>query len=201
MVYCFLEEKSKRCGWRKRADHSSNITQREPGGVTWQRGNAMRRPERETKNRDELIQILTQCKVCRLGMVDDWTPYVVPVNFGYQFAGDTLHLYFHCAHEGRKIDILRQNPEVCFEMDCGHELLEGEIACGYSFGYASIIGNGRAKFLTGLDQKMMALERIMEHQTGKSGFVFENAMARAVTVVQITSEEYCGKSNHFFSEK
>jgi nitroimidazol reductase NimA-like FMN-containing flavoprotein (pyridoxamine 5'-phosphate oxidase superfamily) len=45
-----------------------------------------------------------------LGVGDGREVYVVPLNYGYEEG----KLFFHCALEGRKMDLLRANPEVCF---------------------------------------------------------------------------------------
>ena len=55
-------------------------------------------------------------------MADEAGPYIVPLNFG--FSDDSL--YFHSAHKGRKIDILKKNPRVCFEFDLGVKIISGE---------------------------------------------------------------------------
>jgi nitroimidazol reductase NimA-like FMN-containing flavoprotein (pyridoxamine 5'-phosphate oxidase superfamily) len=60
--------------------------------------------------------------VCHLGLADGGEPYVVPVNFGY--ANDCL--YFHSAQSGHKIDLLKRNPRVCFEIDTDLQILKTE---------------------------------------------------------------------------
>ena len=47
-----------------------------------------------------------------VGMADGSRIYIVPMNFGYEFEGDSLILYFHGAGEGRKLELIRKNPEV-----------------------------------------------------------------------------------------
>lgn len=153
----------------------------------------MRRKDRELTARDELLHTIQECKVCRIAMIDRAQPYIVPMSFGFEFEGETLHLYFHCANKGRKIDILRQNNSVCFEMDCAHKLVEGSIACQYGFSYASIIGDGKVEFIVNTDKKVHALSEIMHHQTGKSGYAFDDRMVDEVTVFQIVSKQYSGK--------
>ena len=71
----------------------------------------MRRQEREISDRAAIDAIIRACQVCRLGMVDGDLPYIVPMSFGY----DGRALYFHCATQGRKLDVLRRRPRVCFE--------------------------------------------------------------------------------------
>ena len=99
----------------------------------------MRRKDREVTDLGAIGRIIGDCKVLRLGMVDGRRPYVVPMNFGFDLRGGVLELYGHSAPEGRKVEILRRNPEVCFEMDCGHKLVEATAACGYGFAYSSVI--------------------------------------------------------------
>ena len=77
----------------------------------------MRRKDREVTDLGAIERIIGDCKVLRLGMVDGRRPYVVPLNFGFDLRGGVLELYCHSAPEGRKVEVLRRNPEVCFEMD------------------------------------------------------------------------------------
>ncbi|MDR2759002.1 MAG: pyridoxamine 5'-phosphate oxidase family protein, partial [Spirochaetaceae bacterium] len=107
----------------------------------------MRRKDREITDIEELRGIISRCKVCRLAMAENNRPYVVPLNFGYEYQNGELILYFHGAQEGEKIDMLKKNPQVCFEMDGGHRLVEGREAHDYSFAYESIIGFGEVEFV------------------------------------------------------
>ena len=77
----------------------------------------MRRKDREVTDICGIEEILRQCKTCHVAMVDDGAPYVVPLSYGYQMLDDgRLALYFHSAKEGRKLDILRRNSRLCFEI-------------------------------------------------------------------------------------
>ena len=70
----------------------------------------MRRKDREVTDLGAIGRIIGDCKVLRLGMVDGRRPYVVPMNFGFDLRDGVLELYCHSALEGRKIEILRRNP-------------------------------------------------------------------------------------------
>ena len=72
----------------------------------------MRRKDREVTQKEELIEILDSCKTACIAMIDGDIPYNVPLNYGYEFKGDDLILFFHCAKEGRKIDIIKNNNRV-----------------------------------------------------------------------------------------
>ena len=106
----------------------------------------MRRKDRELTELADILQVIEQCRICRLAMSDAEGLYLVPMHFGYAYADGRLELYFHSAREGRKIDALRANPQVCFEMDCDMQVYAGnpEIPCTYSSRFLSVIGNGRA---------------------------------------------------------
>lgn len=152
----------------------------------------MRRKDREVTDVTEILSIIDNCKVCRIGMLDEQGIYIVPVNFGYEFVGNRLRIYIHCAKEGRKLSAIAANPSVCVEMDCEHRLMEGEAACEYGYGFASVIGNGQAHLVEDIEEKKHGLSVLMRHQTGKE-FVFEDAQTRSVAVVRIDVEEFTGK--------
>lgn len=155
----------------------------------------MRRKDREIKSSAEIQRILEACKVCRLGLSDQNNIYIVPMNFGAVFEEGRLVLYFHGAKEGKKLELIRKNPMVGIEMDCGHELVTGKTACQYSYYYASIIGNGKAEIVTEPEEKQKALAVIMKHQTGREFAEFETnpKLGRAVAVIRAEIEEFSCK--------
>ena len=89
----------------------------------------MRRSDREITDLGEILSIINDCKVIHLAMVDDGEPYLLPLNFGYACEGGAFSFFCHSAREGRKLDILRKNPTVAFEMDCRGALDEHDVAC------------------------------------------------------------------------
>lgn len=153
----------------------------------------MRRKDRQVTDLSETIEIFNKCDVCRLGMVDNGMPYIVPINFGFEFTGAALTLYLHSAKEGKKIDILRQNPFVSFEMDCGHELIAGTQACNYGYKYESVIGNGNAVFVEDYSEKIHALKKIMAKYTGNDDFNFSPDKTNLVTIIKVRADEYTAK--------
>ena len=119
------------------------------------------------------------------------------MNMGFDYDGERLILYFHCAMEGKKLALLRENGQVGFEMDKEIALTEGNTPCQYSFRYASIIGNGQAELVGDENEKAAALAKIMKHQTGKDFDDFEKnpKLVRAVMVIKVTAQEYSCKRN------
>lgn len=155
----------------------------------------MRRSDREVTELAELEQIIRSCDVCRLGLSENNIPYIVPMNFGYELDSHVLTLYFHSAAKGKKLDILKNNPNVCFELDFGHELVAKENACSYSMKYQSIIGNGVAEFITDMQEQNRALSKMMENYTGKSDFKFEQSMVRQLAIFKVTAQDFTGKAH------
>ncbi|GHV41519.1 pyridoxamine 5'-phosphate oxidase [Spirochaetia bacterium] len=157
----------------------------------------MRRSDREVTDIEDKLKILDNCKVCRLAMSDGNMPYVVPLNFGYEYSDGVLTLYFHGAHEGRKIGILKKNSNVCFEMDGEHELTVAENDCEYGFNFASLIGFGKLEFIEDKNEKIRGLSLLMKHQTGEDReFVFEDSRLNATMVCRVRAEEFTGKRRH-----
>ena len=152
----------------------------------------MRRKDREITGLAEIMEILSRCQVCRLGMCQKGMPYVVPLNFGVEREGERLVLYFHGAREGKKLDIIRENPQVCVEVDGEHRLLEGETACAHSFAYESVIGFGKAEILESHEEKAQGLAAILRSLTGKE-FTFTPEQTQSVAVLRMALEEVAGK--------
>jgi hypothetical protein len=103
----------------------------------------MRRREQEITDAAELRRILRDARVCRLAMVDGDRPYLVPLTFALD--GDDVVL--HSAGAGRKLDLLRRNPAVCFEVEEGVELAPAATACDFTMRYRTVIGVGEVEFV------------------------------------------------------
>jgi len=149
----------------------------------------MRRRDREITNREEIDEIIRSALVCRIAFADRNEPYVVPVSFGY----DGKALYIHTAKTGRKLDFIKANNRVCFE-------LEGEIslqtddgdACNWTFAFESIIGYGTITELDTIDEKVQGLNQIMLHYSGREWEIEPSATA-TTRVWRIDIESVTGK--------
>ena len=153
----------------------------------------MRRKDREITDSNRIREILDAAKILHLGIHDDLYPYVVPLHYGYKFVDGRLVLYMHGAKEGHKLDLIRQNPHVCVQIDCGMELISGgDNACRYGASYASVIGRGKADLLEDPKSKADALALLMRHQTGRD-FDIQEKVTAAVSVIQVSLTEYSAK--------
>ena len=154
--------------------------------------NGMTRRERQVTDINEILKILDNSKVLHLGLVDGDEPYVVPMNYGYTYENDKLTIWLHCARQGRKLDVMRANPKVFFEMEYGITPFEGEVACKYGITYSSLMGRGVATIIEYVETKKIALCSLMKVQTGKD-ITFEDRMAEVVGVVRIDVIEFTAK--------
>lgn len=126
-------------------------------------------------------------------MIDGDMPYVVPLSYGYEVQGDALVVYFHCAKAGRKIDILKKNPQICFEMcNEGKPVYAKETPCNSGYYYSSVIGVGKAEFVDDVQEKCHALTLLMKRQADMD-IAFNEAQANSVCVFKVVSTDFTGK--------
>jgi len=150
----------------------------------------MRRSDKEVRDRQEADAIIRESRVCRLGLVDGDTAYVVPLCFGY----DGEHVFFHGAREGRKMELLRQNPRVCVEFDIVDRVVEAGEPCGWGVRYRSVIAEGRAVVLEDAAEKRAALARIMaQYGAGEGPHAFPDKMLEHTALVRVTLEHVAAK--------
>ena len=160
-------------------------------------GNKVRRNDKEVKDPQQLREILRKSLVCHLALVDDGKPYMVSMNYG--FRDDTI--YLHAALEGRKIDILRKNPGVCFMVYNGNRLTTGPDACGdWTMKYRSVTGFGRATLIEEDERKHEPLQIIMDQYTTKGPFEFTPERVAQTMIIRIDIEEMTGKISGYPEE-
>ncbi len=152
----------------------------------------MRKKEKEITEKTAIEAVIRKSLVCRLGLSDCNTPYIVPVCFGYQ----DRTIYVHGSSEGKKIDILKKNQKVCFEFDINARIVKAENGCDWDVKYQSVIGFGKASFLEGLDEKRKALDTIMNQYSDKP-FQFPENVLNGTTVIKIEIASMTGKQSGF----
>ena len=150
----------------------------------------MRRKDKEITDIGEIESIIRKSLVCRLGLADDGSPYIVPLCFGYKNNG----LYFHSAKEGRKIEILKRNNDVCFEFDDNLEVQAGKAACDWGMKYRSVIGYGRASFIEDPEEMRKALDIIMR-QYADGDFEYSEKLFEEALVIKVDISSMTGKKS------
>ena len=152
----------------------------------------MTKRERQITDPDQILRILDMGKVLHLGLAVNNEPYVVPMNYGYVMEEGRLVLYLHSALQGKKLDMMRANPGVFFEIDCDRMPFEGKVPCQYGLAYSSLMGHGTATIVEDVEEKKQAMTLLMKTQTGKD-FSFEDRLVSIVAVIRIDVAEYTAK--------
>lgn len=147
-------------------------------------------------------KLLGEALVGRLGLCLDNQPYIVPVNFAFKDG----HIYVHCAEAGMKIDFLRGNSRVCFEVDERIGTVADPVICDYDTAYRSVIVFGRGRLVTGLQEKTDAMRLIaVKYAFGKEVEAARNlssmtvdeyrsSLGSSTSVIDITVERLTGKN-------
>jgi nitroimidazol reductase NimA-like FMN-containing flavoprotein (pyridoxamine 5'-phosphate oxidase superfamily) len=149
-------------------------------------------PKRWMKERRELEDLLDEPMVGRLATCQDGVPYITPLNFVYREGV----IYFHCHLRGRKLDNIRANPRVCFEVDEVRKLYRAPKGCDYGCRYRSVLAFGTARIVEDLSEKLRILDWLVaKHADGQEYEPVEAARAAACHVVAVHVEEMTGKEN------
>lgn len=149
----------------------------------------MRRKDRELLDRADIDRILDEAELLHLGLWDGEEPYLVPVNFVR--VGEDL--FFHGAPEGRKVDILRARPRLCFSAVAEAQVVAGANACDCTTYYRSATGWGVASFLEDQAEKAAALAAL-NRKFGAPEGPLPPKMLAATAVVRIRVDRVTGKA-------
>ena len=148
----------------------------------------MRRHDREIGSSDAIEDVLRRGTVLHLAMIDGDRPYVLPLSYGY----DGSAIYVHSAQEGRKLDVLRASPRVCFVVSLDHELITGDVPCGWGFRYRSVVGEGTVAFVEDEAGRRHGLDALMA-QHGGAGGEYSEASLQNTAVLRIDIISLSGK--------
>lgn len=153
----------------------------------------MRRKDREIVEKSELLAILRKADSCRVAFAVDNTPYIVCMNHAVKWDGELPVIYFHCAHEGRKIDMMKKNNYVCFQADTDHKLeyMAEKVYC--TMNYSSITGMGYLKIVEDSHERIEALNHIMEHHGHTVPDKYPEGSLSRTTVIRLDVTEIYGK--------
>jgi nitroimidazol reductase NimA-like FMN-containing flavoprotein (pyridoxamine 5'-phosphate oxidase superfamily) len=152
----------------------------------------MRRKEREITDIKEIDDIIERADVCRIALSDNNIPYIVTMNFGYR-KGERPALFLHCAAEGKKTEIIKRNNLACSQMSTDHKLVETHFRCNCGMQYKSVVGMGRIFFITEYEDKIEALNNLMQHYHGHDRHQFKKAHVNTTTVLRLDIDEISGK--------
>lgn len=148
----------------------------------------MRRKDREITDGEKIDGIINACDCCRLGLNDGGETYIVPLSFGYENKDGGRFFYFHSAKVGRKITVLQKDAKVSFELDCAFKVKDASFACGYTAQYSCVMGRGEITFVENREEKIYALNRIMEHYTAKDSWEFSRESTDKTCVLRLIAD-------------
>ncbi len=154
----------------------------------------MRKANREIRDREIMVGLLDSCHTGRLGTVGrDGYPMIKPLNFAYHDG----RIYFHTAREGEKIDDIKRDSRVCFEVDLPIAYVRARNQpCEAEYLYRSVIIKGRARIVEEREEKLFALRCLMEkYQPGGDYGGFPDEKLAITGVVRIDIEEMTGKED------
>jgi len=145
---------------------------------------------KDISDKNELYEIIRNCKVCHVGFVDNNVPYILAFNFGF----DGKSIILHCAKEGRKINILAKNNNVCIEFDAFHEIFarHPEVACSWRMRYKSVIINGKAEIVDDYNDKVKYLNIFMQNYSDQN-FIFNPPSVNNINIVKVDILEISGR--------
>lgn len=141
----------------------------------------MRRKDREITDERIIRGILETAGICRIAMVDEGVPYVVPLNYGYS----NNALYVHSAPSGRKIDILKRNDTVCFEIESDSTIIMHAEPCRWGTRSRSLIGYGRVEIIIDYQEKKRGLDVLMEHHGKRGRNVYDEKQLSELVILRI----------------
>ena len=136
---------------------------------------------------DFINSVIAKCNICYVAVTTpENKPYVIPMNFGFR---DNI-FYFHGASEGKIIDCLNANPNVCITLCIDNEIKfqNAEVACSYGMKSKSVIASGKVQFVSDLDEKREILNIIMANYSGRK-FEYGNPAVKNVNVWKVPVDE------------
>jgi len=154
----------------------------------------MRQAIKEIKDKEIIVRLLQTVHVGRLGTIgQDGYPMIKPLNFVYVSG----KIYFHTALAGEKIDDIKRDNRVCFEIDLPIAFVKAKTQpCEAEYLYRSVIIKGRAALVEDAAERMQAFTSLMQKYQPEAGFGDYLPEKLAMTgIVRIGIEEMAGKED------
>ncbi len=122
-------------------------------------------------------EVLKKAPYITVSMSDsDGTPYAVPLSL----AAVEDVFYFHCAPEGKKLNILARNPRVCLSAVSRCKPTVGPKDGSFTLEFNSVIASGVAERVEADEEKIIGLRAICERFLPQHMDTFDSAIARSL---------------------
>lgn len=154
----------------------------------------MRRKDREVTDLDIIKSFIDECEIIHIGLADGEYPYVVPLNYGYEFVGEQLYFYIHGAMAGRKYELMQKNKVCSFCIDKAIELDIIDEVRDITQRYKSVMGKAELEFLEG-DDKLHGLDVCLDKNESTKGYDYNKESLPRTAVVRLKVTELTAKHN------
>jgi uncharacterized protein len=128
-------------------------------GVPSARTNVKRHPERGAYDRATIDAILDEALICHLGFAVDGQPFVIPTIHARD--GDVL--YVHGSPGSRMLRNAKQGFDICVTATLLDGVVLARSVYNHSMNYRSVVVLGRAREVTDREEKLKAMQRVVEH--------------------------------------
>ena len=150
------------------------------------------------KSKEKIVNFLNEEKTGRIGSIDEkGYPQIIPMNF--VFTNNAIYMHSHI--RGEKLDNIKRDSKVGFEVDKNLEFLpsyffDPEDASLADTLYISVVIKGEASMINENEEKILALNALMKkyQPEGKYSPMKEDMeVLDAVAVIKIVPKEMNGK--------
>jgi uncharacterized protein len=158
--------------------------------------------ERICSDTEYISTFLEQQRIGILGMAGEEFPYAVPVNYLWHDGS----IFFHSMGSGRKIELLRSAPAVCFTVFREHGTVTAQMPCHADTAYDSVMVFGRAQQITDSAKAAKTLQLLVDkllpgyYRSQLTPTLIERYRSsldgNGVAVFQITPTSLTAKQNH-----
>jgi uncharacterized protein len=166
----------------------------------------MRQIMMECKDQEKISTFLKQAKTGYLGLADRYSPYVVPLNFAWLDGS----IYIHGASEGRKMEMLKDNPQVCFTVSEDLGTLTDPVPAKTDTAYMSVMIFGKASVLADMNEATAAMQTMLDKYV--PGYFqtplpkahiekYRSSLGSRTAVIKITPEALTAKENQVKEER
>ena len=152
----------------------------------------------QIKSKEKIIEFLSSQQTGRIASIDEnGFPQIIPMNF--VFINDVIYMHSHV--RGEKLDNIRRNQKVGFEVDKNLEFLpsyftDPTYAEFADTLYISVVIKGNASIVSDKDEKTIALNGLMEKYQPEGGYEPikpDMDILKGVEVIKIIPESLRGK--------
>jgi hypothetical protein len=139
---------------------------------------------------EEMEKLLTEERVGYLGLSQHNVPYVVPLTFGY-WEGKII---FHGSLEGKKLEIIRENPAVCFTVSRHYgEMVSHPQGAECHADSDSVICYGRARIIEDIQERCRILNKFNRRLQPQAREITEEEV-EFCCAVEIRIEQMTGRT-------